>query len=128
MASLVRGASRIALNKNVLQNVVKRQIPCVQQVASISSKAWRELNNVKRLAPYDYKNKNYKLIDSWFDKTTKRFDENSKVNKYCTIEVIANPKMEISMINLSNPICAFFTHDCCLSILDHPGRRANCSR
>uniref|UniRef100_A0A0K8TJV1 Deoxynucleoside kinase domain-containing protein n=1 Tax=Lygus hesperus TaxID=30085 RepID=A0A0K8TJV1_LYGHE len=44
----------------------------------ISSKALREVKN--KPAPYDWKNKNYPLWYSLlFDKTTSRFDENTKV-------------------------------------------------
>lgn len=80
MASLVRYAARVTLvNKGVLSQLVNKNVPYIQQTANISSKAWRELNNIQRPPPYDYKNKPYNVTHSWFDKTTKRFDDNTKV-------------------------------------------------
>lgn len=80
MASIARCAARIALsNRSACSKLLNKQLPCTQQVARISSKAWREMNRVQRPPPYDYKNKTYNLFSSWFDKTTKRFDDNSKV-------------------------------------------------
>lgn len=80
MAGFVRCTARVALlNRSAFSRLLNKQLPCSQQVANISSKAWRELNNVQRPPPYDYKNKGYMLYQSWFDKTTKRFDDNTKV-------------------------------------------------
>lgn len=80
MAGIVRCANRITLiNRGVLSMLTNTQTPLLQQSANISSKAWRELNGIQRPPPYDYKNKSYNVINSWFDKTTKRFDDNTKV-------------------------------------------------
>lgn len=80
MAGLVRSVKYITLiNRNALSNLINKNSTCTQQVANISSKAWRELNGIQRPPPYDYKNNSYSLRHSWFDKTTKRLDENSKV-------------------------------------------------
>lgn len=80
MAGFVRCTARIALfNRSVFSKLLSKRLPCTQQVANISSKAWRELNGVQRPPPYDYRNTGYSLVQSWFDKTTKRFDDNSKV-------------------------------------------------
>lgn len=80
MAGLVRCASRITLmNGYVSSQLLNKQLTVPTQAANISSKAWRELNNVKRPQPYDYKNKRYTVFHSWFDRTSKRFDENTKV-------------------------------------------------
>ncbi|XP_055305500.1 NADH dehydrogenase [ubiquinone] 1 alpha subcomplex subunit 10, mitochondrial isoform X2 [Sitodiplosis mosellana] len=80
MAGFVRSTARIALsNRSTFSKLLNKQIPCTQQVAKISSKAWRELNGVQRPPPYDYQNSSYQLRHSWFDKTTKRFDDNSKI-------------------------------------------------
>lgn len=43
----------------------------------ISGKAYRE--KPSKPAPFPYKVKNYTLLQSWFDRTTSRFDENTKV-------------------------------------------------
>lgn len=80
MAGLVRCASRITLvNGCVSSQLLNKQLTFSIQTANISSKAWRELNGVKRPPPYDYKNKGYTVFHSWFDRTSKRFDENTKV-------------------------------------------------
>lgn len=44
----------------------------------ISGKTYRD-PDVKRLPPFPYKEKQYTMIRSWFDRTTHRFDENSKI-------------------------------------------------
>lgn len=49
----------------------------VQSVRLISSKALKE--PIQKPAPYPYKTKKYGLLKSLFDKTTARFDENTKV-------------------------------------------------
>ena len=80
MAGIMRCTARIALNnRSAFSKLLNKQMSCTQQVAKISSKAWRELSGIQRPPPYDYKNKTYNLYSSWFDKTTKRFDDNSKV-------------------------------------------------
>lgn len=73
-------ASRIALaNGNVLSKLLNKQLAISVQAVKISSKACRELNGDKRPAPYDYRNKTFTVFHSWFDRTSKRMDENSKV-------------------------------------------------
>lgn len=85
MAAVLRSTiSRIAPAANLLS----KQLPCIQQVAGISSKTWRDLIGIKRPPPYDYKKKTYTFTKAIFDKTTHRLDENSKVKciliaKYC---------------------------------------------
>lgn len=80
MAGLVRCATRVtSVNRGVISMLINKQAPFTQQNANISSKAWRELSGIQRPPPYDYKNKTYTLTSSWFDKTTKRFDDNTKV-------------------------------------------------
>lgn len=80
MAGLVRCVSRITLlNGYVSSQLLNKKLTFSIQAANISSKALRELNNVKRPLPYDYKNDRYTVFHSWFDRTSKRFDENTKV-------------------------------------------------
>lgn len=80
MAGFLKCVPRITLvNGNILSQLVKKQLTLSVQAANISSKAWRDLNGVKRPPPYDYRNKRYTVFHSWLDKTSKRFDENSKV-------------------------------------------------
>ncbi|KAK9508412.1 hypothetical protein O3M35_005978 [Rhynocoris fuscipes] len=45
--------------------------------ATIVSKALRDVK--PKPAPYPYKEKHYRVWNSWFDRTTSRFDENSKL-------------------------------------------------
>lgn len=88
MAGFVRCATRFTLvNRSALLKLVHKNAPCIQQAANISSKAWRDLNGVQRPPPYDYRNKTYTLWRSWFDKTSKRMDENSKVITCCIMTV-----------------------------------------
>lgn len=58
--------------------LLKTAVPAVQQACGISGKALRALEKTQRPAPYDYKNKDYTVFNAFFDKTTHRFDENSK--------------------------------------------------
>lgn len=60
--------------------LLKNAVPAVQQACGISGKALRALEKTKRPPPYDYINKDYTLWSAFLDKTTHRFDENSKVN------------------------------------------------
>lgn len=78
MAGLLRTRIALLCGQNILKQYQK-YLPCIQQTVNISSKAFRELNGIKRPPPYDYRNKGYGLISSWFDKTSKRLDDNSKV-------------------------------------------------
>lgn len=82
MAGFVRCAARITLvNGNAVAKLLSKQTAASgPQVACISSKAWRDLNGIKRPPPYDYKNKLYENRHTYFDPTMSRIDENSKVN------------------------------------------------
>ena len=64
--------------KTLLQN----SLPCLQVACNVSGKALRSLQKVCKPKPYDYENKNYTYFNALFDKTTHRFDENSKVCIY----------------------------------------------
>ena len=80
MAGLARYAARITLaNRCVASQLLNKQLKFSVQAANISSKAWRELNGVKRPPPYDYRNRGFNVFHSWFDRTSKRFDDNTKV-------------------------------------------------
>lgn len=79
MAGLAR-ASRLAFsNGNALTNAMKKTL-MQPQTAGIATKEIRDLDGIKRPAPFDYKNKNFNLFRSIFDKTHKRIDENSVVS------------------------------------------------
>lgn len=59
----------------------KRLLPAIsmQIQRSIQSKAIRDLDGIKRPPPFDYKRKDYNYLNAWYDKTTARFDDNTKV-------------------------------------------------
>lgn len=76
---------RLVQSQGLLSKAVAYQLPCLQQAANISSKAYRDLNGIKRPPPYDYKNKPYNYFRSLIDRTTHRFDDNSKVGNRCII-------------------------------------------
>ena len=59
--------------------LAKASIPALMQSCGISGKILRATQNIVKPKPYPYKEKGYGFIDAVFDKTTKRFDDNSKV-------------------------------------------------
>lgn len=85
MAGLFRlGIARIGAqtttSSSILQTSVQRNVPAIQQICHISGKSMRgTINARENITPYDYKNKGYNVFHAIFDKTTKRFDDNSKV-------------------------------------------------
>lgn len=60
----------------VQQTLMKRTCPI--QIAGISGKALRDKDHVKP-APWPYKEKNFTFFHGFYDRTTSRFDENSKI-------------------------------------------------
>ena len=60
--------------------LAKANVPALVQVCGISGKTLRALNKTERPAPYPYKTKEYTVLNAFLDKTSKRFDENSKVH------------------------------------------------
>lgn len=80
MTTAVRSTlSRLLVSQRIAG---KSMLPAMamQLQRSISSKATREIEGIKRRAPFDYKNKDYNIFNSLFDKTMNRLDDNSKVN------------------------------------------------
>ncbi|KAH8311826.1 hypothetical protein KR044_008203 [Drosophila immigrans] len=71
-----RGATAPA---TLLQATLPAAAAAFMQKCNISGKTMRGGPRVPKEAPYPYKTKRYGLINSFFDKTSKRFDENSKV-------------------------------------------------
>jgi NADH dehydrogenase (ubiquinone) 1 alpha subcomplex subunit 10 len=59
--------------------LAKANIPAVIQACGISGKTLRGERKIVRPAPFPYKEKEYTFTQAWLDKTTKRFDENTKV-------------------------------------------------
>lgn len=79
MASIIRiGISRLINNNG--RNCAKTSIRL------ISGKNLRCLEKSTKPKPWPYHNKGYTILNYFFDKTTARFDENSKVN--CLLNII----------------------------------------
>lgn len=79
MAGVFRVGVVGLLNRPSSKPLVKAVIPAIIQACHISGKLVRTANNIKLAKPYDYKNKRYTWMNSVYDKTTPRFDDNSKV-------------------------------------------------
>lgn len=62
--------------------LAKANVPALVQVCGISGKVLRGLNKTEKPAPYPYKTKEYNVWTAFIDKTSKRFDDNSKVNSF----------------------------------------------
>ncbi|KAH8365051.1 NADH dehydrogenase [ubiquinone] 1 alpha subcomplex subunit 10, mitochondrial [Drosophila serrata] len=90
---LVRLVSRAAQSPNLLQAQING-LPAAFQRCSISGKTMRGGPRVPKAAPYPYKTKKYNVISSFFDKTSTRFDENSKV--ICVEGPIASGKTKFA--------------------------------
>lgn len=77
MTAVLRGAfARFAKTPNLLN--VQANLPAIQQSCNISGKTMR--GGPRPLVnPYDYKNKRYNVFKAILDKTTYRFNDNSKV-------------------------------------------------
>lgn len=60
--------------------LAKVNVPALVQVCGISGRVLRGENKVEKPAPYPYRTKDYTVWNAFLDKTSKRFDENSKVS------------------------------------------------
>jgi NADH dehydrogenase (ubiquinone) 1 alpha subcomplex subunit 10 len=56
-----------------------KSLPVLTQVCGISGKVLRAGQNIVKPKPYPYKEKHYGFLNACLDKTTTRFDDNSKV-------------------------------------------------
>ncbi|KAF4517561.1 hypothetical protein B566_EDAN005125 [Ephemera danica] len=66
-----------ASNSRIVQQTLLKRL-CPIQVAGISGKALRD-KDYKRPTPWPYKEKNFTFLHGFLDRTTHRFDENSKI-------------------------------------------------
>ncbi|KAG8288128.1 NADH dehydrogenase [ubiquinone] 1 alpha subcomplex subunit 10, mitochondrial [Homalodisca vitripennis] len=64
--------------KKLLTSQGNLKLPAIGSRRSICGKTLRD-PDVKRPPPFPYKEKRYTMLRSWFDRTTHRFDENSKI-------------------------------------------------
>lgn len=84
MAIVLRsGMVRLVPSQMLLSKAPAKHLPSLQQAACISSKAYRDLNGIKRPPPYNYIETPYGYWRSLLDRTTQRLDENSKVGNHC---------------------------------------------
>ncbi len=79
MAGVLRVSVALA---NISKPLVKVNVPTVTQVCGVSSKILRDQQKIIKPEPYPYREKNYTYWTAFIDKTTKRFDENTKVRKF----------------------------------------------
>jgi NADH dehydrogenase (ubiquinone) 1 alpha subcomplex subunit 10 len=79
MAAVLR-VGIVGLASKATKPLGKTVIPALTQTCGIAGKVLRDTYHLKRPAPYPYKTKDYGFIAACFDKTTKRFDDNSKVS------------------------------------------------
>lgn len=63
--------------------LAKAAITTFMQSCGISGKIIRATQDLVKPKPYPYKDKGYGFLNAVFDKTTKRFDDNSKVICCC---------------------------------------------
>lgn len=81
MAGVLRFGVIGVVHRSSSKPLVKATIPALTQSCKISGKIIRSAQNIVIPKPYPYKEKGYGFLNAVFDKTTKRFDENSKVRK-----------------------------------------------
>lgn len=75
-SNLSRAVSQLSpVTRKVLTSQGKTQFPVSRWICG---KNFRD-PEAKRIPPFPYKEKKYTMIRSWFDRTTNRFDENSKI-------------------------------------------------
>jgi NADH dehydrogenase (ubiquinone) 1 alpha subcomplex subunit 10 len=84
MAGVLRFGVINLVNRSA-KSLVKANTPIVFQVCNISGKTLRGDRKIIKPAPYPYKEKEYDLWRAFIDKTSKRFDENSKVMPNCNL-------------------------------------------
>lgn len=79
MAGVFRIGVIGVINRSTSKPLVKAAIPAMMQSCGVSGKMLRATQNIVKPKPYPYKEKDYYFSNAVFDRTTKRFDENSKV-------------------------------------------------
>ncbi|XP_070493370.1 NADH dehydrogenase [ubiquinone] 1 alpha subcomplex subunit 10, mitochondrial [Chironomus tepperi] len=75
------GVLRFSVNiiKGNAKPLVKANVPVIIKVCGISGKTLRGENKIVKPSPFPYKTKEYDVWSAFLDKTTKRFDDNSKM-------------------------------------------------
>lgn len=80
MAGVLRFGVISVVNRSA-KPFVKANVPVIFQACGISGKTLRGEATTAKPAPFPYKTKDYDLWSAFLDKTSKRFDENSKVKE-----------------------------------------------
>lgn len=94
LVRLVSRGSTASAPTTLLQAQTNALPAAFMQKCNISGKTMRGGPRCPKVAPYPYKTKKYNVLSSIFDKTTKRFDENSKV--ICVEGPIASGKTKFA--------------------------------
>ncbi|CAO1383107.1 unnamed protein product [Diamesa hyperborea] len=79
MAGVFRVGVVSLINKSSAKPLVKATLPTITQCCNISGKSIRGTQKIEKHKPYPYNEKPYGFLNAIFDKTTKRFDDNSKL-------------------------------------------------
>lgn len=81
MAGVFRFGVVGVIHRSSPKPLAKATIPSLQQTCGIAGKILRATRNIQKPKPYPYTEKTYNFLNAVFDRTTKRFDENSKVRE-----------------------------------------------
>lgn len=75
------GVLRFSVNiiKGNAKPLVKANVPVIIKVCGISGKTLRGNQKIVKPPPFPYKTKEYNVWSAFLDKTSKRFDDNTKV-------------------------------------------------
>lgn len=80
MAGVFRVGVIGVIHRSSSKPLAKAAIPSLTQTCGISGKILRTAQNIQKPKPYPYTEKGYGFLNAVFDRTTKRFDDNSKVS------------------------------------------------
>jgi NADH dehydrogenase (ubiquinone) 1 alpha subcomplex subunit 10 len=81
MAGVLRFGVIGVIHRSSSKPLAKATIPALTQTCGIAGKILRATKNIQKPKPYPYKDKDYGFLNAVFDRTTKRFDDNSKVRR-----------------------------------------------
>lgn len=87
MAGVFRFGVVGIIHRSSSKPLVKAVVPSMVQSCGISGKILRNAQNIVKPKPYPYQEKTYQFRHAVFDRTTKRMDENSKVDYHRMINL-----------------------------------------
>lgn len=82
MAAVLR-VGIVGVASKTSKPLARAVIPALMQSCGISGKVLRLTQNIVRPKPYPYKEQGYGITRALLDRTTKRFDDNTKVKSFC---------------------------------------------